>query len=132
SFAGGIFHDYYVVTMAAPVAALTGIGGAALWKAYQRASWGSLFLPLAFLLTAGWQALIWLNYPEFARWTVPLVLITAAAAGLGLLTLRGSWVGLILTFGLLACVGWLGTRDKEAPDILAVAAGQLDNARTAL
>src|SRR5205807_2459373 len=117
---------------AAPMAALTGIGGAALWNSFQRAGWRSLLLPLALLLTAGWQALIWLNYPEFAKWTVPLLLITATAAGLGLLALRGSWSGLVLTIGLLVCIGWLWSRDREAPDILAVAAGALDQARIAL
>src|SRR5262249_26540343 len=77
SFAGGIFHDYYVVTMSAPMAALAGIGGAALWKCFESVrgepircqrvrqclsqGWRSLLLPLAILLTAGWQVLIWLN-----------------------------------------------------------------------
>ena len=150
SFAGGIFHDYYVVTMAAPMAALTGIGGAALWKSfhsvprdsiaalrrgwahYLSQGWRPLLLPLAILLTAGWQALIWLNYPELAKWTVPALLIGATAGGLGLLALRGSWWAPVLTIGLFACIGWLWSRDSAAPDILTVAAGELDKARVAL
>jgi hypothetical protein len=150
SFAGGIFHDYYVVTMSAPMAALTGIGGAALWKSFAGVSrnsvaagrrgaarylwegWCSLLLPLALLLTAGWQALIWLNYPEVANWTVPFLFIMATATGLGLLALRGSWPGLVLTAGLLACIGWLWSRETAAPDILTLAAGELDKARAAL
>ena len=147
SFAGGIFHDYYVLTMAAPMAALTGIGGAALWSCFQPkkgsipvsskaqsifSAWRSLLLPLAVLLTACWQALIWLNYPELAKWTVPALLITATAAGLGLLALRGSWWAPVLTLSLLACIGWLWSRDSAAPDVLAVAAGQLDQARIVL
>jgi hypothetical protein len=150
SFAGGIFHDYYVVTMSAPMAALTGIGGAALWKSFQSVQrdsvaasrrgaarylwqgWRSLLLPLALLLTAGWQALIWLNYPEVAKWAVPVLFIVATAAGLGLLALRGSWWGLVLTVGVLACIGWLWSREATAPDILTLAAGELDKARTAL
>src|SRR5262249_19423617 len=141
SFAGGIFHDYYVLTMSAPMAALTGIGGAALWRSFQSVrrdsvadirrgaacyiinSWRFLLLPLATLLTGGWQALIWLNYPELAKWTVPVLLITTTAAGIGLLALRGSWWGPALALGLLACIGWLWSRDSAAPDILAVAAG---------
>jgi hypothetical protein len=147
---GGIFHDYYVLTMSAPMAALTGIGGAALWKSFHSVhrdpvsvrprgaarylleGWRSLLLPLAILLTAGWQALIWLNYPELAKWSVPALLIAATAASLGLLALRGSWWAPVLTVGLLACIGWLWSRDNAAPDILAVAAGELDEARTAL
>jgi 4-amino-4-deoxy-L-arabinose transferase-like glycosyltransferase len=150
SFAGGIFHDYYVVTMAAPMAALTGIGGAALWKSFESVhrgslsaprqrearyvtqGWRSLLLPFGILLTAGWQALIWLNYPELAKWSVPALLIATTAAGLGLLALRGSWWTPVLTIGLLLCIGWLWSRDSAAPDVLTVAAEELDNARTAL
>jgi 4-amino-4-deoxy-L-arabinose transferase-like glycosyltransferase len=139
SFAGGIFHDYYVLTMAAPMAALTGIGGAALWNCFQAkkgsvplSKWRSLLLPLAILLTAAWQALIWLNYPELAKYTVPALFIMAIAGGLGLLAFRGSWWAPVLTLVLLACIGWLWSRDSAAPDVLAVAAGQLDQARTAL
>ena len=51
----------------------------------------SLLLPLALLLTAAWQALIWLNYQELAKWGVPVLLIAATAGSLGLLALRGSW-----------------------------------------
>ena len=32
SVAGGIFHAYYLVTMAPPLAALAGIGVASLWQ----------------------------------------------------------------------------------------------------
>src|SRR5262249_57358211 len=62
SFAGGIFHEYYLVMMAPPLAALAGIGGFALWKAGRQGGWRSVFLPLAVRLAAGWQALIWLNF----------------------------------------------------------------------
>jgi hypothetical protein len=92
----------------------------------------SLLLPLALLLTAGWQALIWLNYPEVAKWTVPFLFIVAIAIGLGLLALRGSWWGLVLTVGILAGIGWLWSREAEAPDVLTVVAGELDQSRAAL
>jgi 4-amino-4-deoxy-L-arabinose transferase-like glycosyltransferase len=150
SFAGGIFHDYYVVTMAAPMAALTGIGGAALWKSFHSVpgrsvaavrrrvlrslsqGWRPLLLPLAIWLTAGWQALIWLNYPELAKWTVPALFIGATAGGLGLLALRGSWWAPVLTLSLFAGIAWLWSRDSSAPDILTVAAGELEKARVVL
>jgi 4-amino-4-deoxy-L-arabinose transferase-like glycosyltransferase len=150
SFAGGIFHDYYLVTMSAPMAALTGIGGAALWKAFQHGKpsfraqadgqeraggicgWRLLFLPLAVLLTAGWQVLVWLNYPELAKWAVPALVIATMATGLALLALRGSWWAPVLAISVLACAGWLWSRDSAAPDILSLAATELDHARTSL
>lgn len=132
SFTGGIFHDYYLVTMSAPMAALTGIGGAALWRSFQPGGWRTLLLPLAIFLTAGWQVLIWLNYPELAKWTVPVLVIAATAAGLGLPAIRGSWWGPVFAIGVLACIGWLWSRDSTAPDILSVAAADMEQARASL
>src|SRR5262249_7065366 len=104
----------------------------ALWKWFQQGGWRCLLLPLGILLTAGWQVLVWLNYPDLAKWAVPVILITAMAAGLGLLALRRNWWGPVFAVGLLACVGWLWSRDSEAADILAVVAAKLDGTRTAL
>src|SRR4029077_18036429 len=59
SYAGGIFHAYYLVTMASPLAALGGIGVMALWSCYRRGGRIALLLPLALLFTAGWQLFIW-------------------------------------------------------------------------
>ncbi len=130
AFAGGIFHAYYLVMLAPPMAALAGIGVVALWHTYQRGGWRTVVLPLAVLLTAAWQALAWLDYPDLATWAVPGLLIAAVASGLGLLALRGSWLGLGLSAAVLVAVGWLWYRGPEAPDILTVAAAQLDEVRT--
>jgi 4-amino-4-deoxy-L-arabinose transferase-like glycosyltransferase len=129
SFAGGLFHAYYLVMLAPPLAALAGIGLVALWQGYRRGGLRSLFLPLAVLLTAAWQALAWLDYPDLGTWAVPGLLIAAVVSGIGLLSVRGSWVGLGLSAAVLAAVGWLWYRGNEAPDILAAAATQLDEAR---
>lgn len=55
SAAGGIFHAYYLVTLAPPLAALAGIGSVALWIASGMAGKGRWLLPAALLLTASWQ-----------------------------------------------------------------------------
>ena len=55
SWAGGIFHFYYMSTLAPPLAALAGIGVVSLWNAYVRSGWRSVVLPAALVLTAAWQ-----------------------------------------------------------------------------
>ena len=56
SGANGIFHSYYVVLLAPPLAALAAIGLAALWSCRQRSAW---LLPAFLALTVAWQA--WLQ-----------------------------------------------------------------------
>lgn len=52
SAAGGIFHIYYLVALAPPLAALAAIGGVALWRR------GALAFSAALVVTAAWQAWI--------------------------------------------------------------------------
>jgi 4-amino-4-deoxy-L-arabinose transferase-like glycosyltransferase len=70
SYAGGIFHAYYLVTMAPPLAALAGVALMALWSWYRRGGHVALLLPVALLLTAGWQLFIW--YGDLAGTAAPL------------------------------------------------------------
>ncbi len=70
SYAGGIFHAYYLVTMAPPLAALAGVALMALWSWYRRGGRVALLLPAALLLTAGWQLFIW--YGDLAGTAAPL------------------------------------------------------------
>jgi len=58
SYAGGIFHFYYLATLAPPLAALAGIGAVWLWDAYTERGWRSLLLPGALVLTATWQVYV--------------------------------------------------------------------------
>ena len=50
SFSKNISHTYYLTTMAPSVAALTGIGLAAMWKLYNEERWERWILPLAFII----------------------------------------------------------------------------------
>jgi 4-amino-4-deoxy-L-arabinose transferase-like glycosyltransferase len=129
SFAGGIFHAYYVVMMAPPMAALAGIGLVALWTACRRGGWRAFFLPLALFLTAGWQALIGIDYPAVSQWMTPALVIATCAGALGLLALRGSRWGLVFCVGVLATAGWLWSRDAEAVDPVALAEAKLQETR---
>ena len=58
SYAGGIFHYYYLVLMAPPLAALAGVGVTAGWALYQRGGWPAMLAPAALLATAAWQLYI--------------------------------------------------------------------------
>jgi 4-amino-4-deoxy-L-arabinose transferase-like glycosyltransferase len=119
SYAGGIFHAYYLVTMAPPLAALAGVGVMVLWSWYRRGGRIALLLPAALLLTAGWQLFIWsgdlARAAEPARdWRVWLCLAMLAGAlgasagllgGLGLRLRRlpaRSWAAVALGIGLAA------------------------------
>lgn len=87
SLAGGVFHTYYVALLGAPLAALAGIGAAALWR-LRPASPQRWALPAAVLLLAAWQAYLhvggqggWLG-----GWPVDLLagtLIALVAAAIG-------------------------------------------------
>jgi 4-amino-4-deoxy-L-arabinose transferase-like glycosyltransferase len=63
SAAGGIFHAYYLVTMAPPLAALAAIGVVHLRARGGRAAW---LLPMALAVTAAWQAYI--EAPYLGGW----------------------------------------------------------------
>lgn len=80
SFARGIFHPYYLNTMAPPMAALAGAGLVALWADYQEGGWRGWLLPAALLLTAAWEARIVWDYPAWSRVLIPLVLLVTLAA----------------------------------------------------
>ncbi|MDG0794244.1 hypothetical protein OMP38_27960 [Cohnella ginsengisoli] len=48
----GFFHQYYLIMLAPPIAALTGAGFVEMWRAYRdRAGWTSWLLPAAILAT---------------------------------------------------------------------------------
>ncbi|MDI4649040.1 ArnT family glycosyltransferase [Cohnella hashimotonis] len=48
----GFFHQYYLIMLAPPIAALTGAGFVEMWRAYrERNSWTSWLLPAAILAT---------------------------------------------------------------------------------
>lgn len=95
SFAGGIFHFYYLVTLAPPLAALAGVGIVTLWTQYLRTGRRILLLPLALLATVAWQVYIeesamGLSLPP-DDWRRPLhgaLVIAGVASALGLLLTR--------------------------------------------
>jgi len=88
SAAEGIFHPYYLIMLAPPAAALTGIGISALWKAYRDGGWKAWLLPIALLATAYWQGRVLAQYPQWANWLTPIMIGAALVAAVPLLGLR--------------------------------------------
>lgn len=69
----GFFHQYYLIMLAPPVAALTGAGFAAMWTAYrERNGWQAWLLPLSVLLTTifGWYIMQVYNETIGAGWSI--------------------------------------------------------------
>ncbi|WP_339277897.1 glycosyltransferase family 39 protein [Paenibacillus sp. FSL W8-0426] len=69
----GFFHQYYLIMLAPPVAALTGAGFVAMWKAYrERQGWMAWLLPLSVLLTTvfGWYIMQAYNDTIGAGWSI--------------------------------------------------------------
>jgi 4-amino-4-deoxy-L-arabinose transferase-like glycosyltransferase len=115
SYTGGIFHAYYLVTMAPPLSALAGIGVASLWSYYRQGGRRSLLLPVTFLMTAAWQAYIeyaylgWQLAGSQRSWTA---FLAAPRAQLG--DWR-TWLYLALVGGaLVAAVGLVVARSRIA------------------
>src|SRR5215472_265543 len=108
SFAGGIFHYYYLVLLAPPLAALAAIGLRVAWTAERR--WLALAVPGA-LLTVAWQlyvegSTIGLALPpgDWRRWLAPTLAVGGLAAAGGLLFLAMAPQSRVRRVMMPACV----------------------------
>jgi 4-amino-4-deoxy-L-arabinose transferase-like glycosyltransferase len=82
SFMAGIFHPYYTVALAPPVAAVIGIGAAVCWQEREN-SWAKGVLATAVVLTAATSVLVLAHVPGYfpwLRWAVPIGGIVLLAA----------------------------------------------------
>lgn len=87
----GFFHQYYLIMMAPPIAALVGAGWSELWTQYrERSGWVSWLLPAATLVTAGLQWYILHPYDETigSGWSIG-VLVAGIVMTLLLVALKG-------------------------------------------
>lgn len=86
----GFFHQYYLIMMAPPVAALVGAGWSQLWNYYkERSNWLSWLLPVSVLATAVFQGYIIHPYDDTigSGWSMG-VLAAGIAAALLLIIVR--------------------------------------------
>lgn len=69
----GFFHQYYLIMLAPPIAALTGAGFVAMWTAYrERTGWLAWLLPVSVLLTTlfGWYIMQVYDDTIGAGWSI--------------------------------------------------------------
>ncbi|MEV5878295.1 glycosyltransferase family 39 protein [Streptomyces sp. NPDC052101] len=66
-------HTYYMGVIAVPLAALTGGGVAAMWRAYRAGGPRAWVLPGAVAATAAWSAYLADRFPSFLPWLAPVV-----------------------------------------------------------
>lgn len=130
SAAGGIFHIYYLATLAPPLAALGAVGCIELWRH------GSRLLAFGLATTALWQGYLtamslgwastWIAFPAFALATGAAVLWRdkrppAFIGGIALLVLPAAWaLSAIFAAGSLTLPSaslprWLGIDDGRGP-----------------
>jgi 4-amino-4-deoxy-L-arabinose transferase-like glycosyltransferase len=134
SFAGGVFHTYYVSVLGPPLAALAGIGLALLWRAWRAGRW-PLGLPLVLLAVAAWQLRIGHDYVEWQIGDWRSVLLVASVLGLALASAfmarpprrapgsaRGSVMALALPALLATPLAWALSTVLVRPNVAAPAA----------
>ena len=107
SFMAGIFHAYYTVALAAPLAGLIGASGVVLFRHRERL-WVRILLAVAALVTAGWAWVLLDRASTWLPWLKVVVLIVSAAGALLALlpprsrVLTAATVSALLTGALLA------------------------------
>lgn len=111
----GFYHRYYLTMLAPGVAALVGLGAAALWLAWRARGWGGLVglaLPAALVGTALVQRRIFADYPTWsARLVAPVLALAALAAAV-----------LVVAWPLRRRLGRWATRPAQAALVVGLAA----------
>ncbi|MFE6482199.1 ArnT family glycosyltransferase [Streptomyces sp. NPDC057757] len=84
SYMAGIFHQYYTIALAPYIAAVIGMGAAALWQERAK-TWASLALAGSVTATAAWGYVLLNRTPDYLPWLKWLVLVGGLAGALGLI-----------------------------------------------
>ena len=91
SYTTGLFHPYYLTMMAAPIAALAGIGIVSMWQLYKEEEWKFWILPAALASNGAVQLLILsynYNSAAFVKYIMIAVSVLCFASSLGLVILK--------------------------------------------
>ncbi|WP_260614849.1 glycosyltransferase family 39 protein [Microbispora sp. KK1-11] len=102
----GIFHAYYTVALAPPVAALVGMGAALLWERRHRPA-AVVTLAATVVVTAWWASVLLSRASGRLPWLALAVPAAGAVAAVAILALRRARVRLFATAavaGLVACL----------------------------
>ncbi|KPI00305.1 hypothetical protein OK074_5913 [Actinobacteria bacterium OK074] len=84
SFMAGIFHQYYTIALAPYLAAVVGMGAAALWERREQ-MWASITLAGAVVAAAVWSYVLLNRTPDYLPWLKWFVLVGGLAGALGLI-----------------------------------------------
>ena len=84
SLMGGIFHGYYTVALAPAIGALVAMGAVLGWRHRAEIEVRTL-LAAGVAITAVWAAVILSWSPTFAAWLMPLIILGAGAAAIGIM-----------------------------------------------
>ena len=83
SFMQGIFHEYYTVALAPPIAVLVAVGASVVWR-HRRHLAASLLLALTMAVTALWSATLLRRSPGWNAWLPTAITIVGVAAAVAL------------------------------------------------
>jgi hypothetical protein len=72
-----VFHPYYSMTIAPPIAVLAGAGVADAWRSWRTGSRGWWLLPVGIGATALWSAVLLGRTPGYVAWLGPAVGVSA-------------------------------------------------------
>jgi hypothetical protein len=84
SYMSGIIHPYYMVALAPGIAALVGIGAAALWQARLGLA-GRITVAVAIVATAVWAYVLLDRTPDWLPWLRWVIVVTGVTASVSVL-----------------------------------------------
>ena len=84
TFASGIWHTYYTVALAPPLAAVAGMGVTAMWRLSRDTEWWGLLLPGSVVATGLWSAHLLGQNEDFLPWMGTIVAVVSLAAGIAM------------------------------------------------
>ncbi|KRM95700.1 ArnT family glycosyltransferase [Loigolactobacillus rennini] len=120
------FHPYYLIMLAPPLAALTGIGSVTLTRQFRHGTlrqWSTYLLPLAIGLAASLQAYYVRDYYQWASWSLllggwllaALLLLLHRQQGLHKMLIGISLIGLMLAPGYWALTPMIYLEEAQIP-----------------
>jgi 4-amino-4-deoxy-L-arabinose transferase-like glycosyltransferase len=88
AYSAGSIHSYYVVALAPPLAAVSGAGTVALWRALRTGGRRAWALPLVLTLTGIWAVTIAAGVPDRPGWLIPVLIAAGITALIALALVR--------------------------------------------
>lgn len=103
TFASGIWHTYYTVALAPPLAVIAGMGVASMLQLARGSERWGLLLPAAIVTTGFWNAYLLSQNSDFLPWLAPVVIGTTVLVTVPLLWARHHrLIGIAALAGLVA------------------------------